>query len=543
MSIFDKILAARGLDDNSKAAFLSPDYALTYDPYLLPDMDRAVKRLLLAKKRQDNIVIYGDYDIDGLTASVLLFDALKKFGFINVDIFMPNRFVEGYGMTIDSVKKIAIEDKANLIVTVDCGSLSEKEIIEANKLGVDVIVTDHHTAANVQPPAVAVINPKRADSKYPFSGLAGVGVAFKLVQAMQKKMKGLPIGQEKWYLDLVAFGTICDIVPLIDENRIYAYWGLKVLAKTKHIGLSALMLVAGVNPRTANARSLGFGLGPRMNAAGRLKTAQYALDLLICNDLEAAATKAQYLDKLNKSRQSDQAKILIEASAQAEMFENDSVLVLSGKDWNHGIIGIVAAKILEKYKKPVFIFQELGEKSKGSARSYGDFSAVDSINYKKDILISGGGHKFAAGVTLYTKDIGKFRKSVNDFYNSQKLKDQQFLLLPVVDVEAKLSELDEALVEDINLLEPFGNCNSQPVFKTDNLIVRDIKKMGDNGQHIKIELQDIDGYRLKFIAFGAPDHFFVNIGQKVSVTYSIDVNDWNNIRSIEGKLLHLELLD
>jgi len=540
MLLFDKILAARGLDKKSRAAFLSPDYSLVHDPFLLPDMDKAVERLVTAKELQEKIIIYGDYDIDGLTASALLFDAFKKFGFNDVDIFMPNRFVEGYGLTIDSIKKLIIEDGAKLIVTVDCGSLSEKEVIEANKLGADVIVTDHHNVAEIQPPAIAVVNPKRLDSQYPFSDLAGVGIAFKLVQALQTKTDGLPIGQEKWYLDLVALGTVCDVVSLVDENRIFAYWGLKVLAKANNVGLKALMQVAGINPRLVNARTLGFGLGPRMNAAGRLETAQYALDLLICNDSLEAVQKAQHLDKLNKSRQVDQAKILKEASVQAETFKDDSVLVLSGGNWNHGIVGIVAAKILEKYKKPVFIFQELGEKSKGSARSYGDFSAVDSINYNKKIIISGGGHKLAAGVTLLTKNISRFRKSVNSFYDSQKLTNQDLLLLPKPDVEVKLAELNEGLIEMINQLEPFGNGNPQPIFKTGELIVKDVKRMGDTGQHIKIELLDIDGSSLKFLAFGAPEHFFVNIGEKISIIYHIDINEWNNIKSIEGKILHLE---
>ncbi len=543
MSLFERILVARGLKDKAKReAFLSPDYSLLHDPFLLPDMGLAVERLVKAKKDQQKITIYGDYDVDGLTATALLLDALSKFGFKNVDVFVPNRFVDGYGMTIDAVEEIASRG-TNLIITVDCGSLSEKEIIRSNELGVDVIVTDHHGAADVQPPAVAVINPKRKDSEYPFAELAGVGVAFKLVQAMQTKITGLAAGQEKWLLDLVALGTVCDIVPLIDENRIYVFWGLKVLAKAGRPGLRALMIISDINPKNLKARSLGFGLGPRMNAAGRLDTARQSLDLLSCDDSGAAKGIACLLDDMNKSRQFEQKKILKAAILQAEDFIDDSVLVVSSPDWSHGIVGIVASKLLEKYQKPVFVLQEMGDDSKGSARSFGDFDIAAAVNCAKDLIISGGGHKLAAGVTLPTKNINSFRKKVNDFYKSQRLNDQKLLLKPQADADAGLSEVNENLIELINSLEPFGNGNPQPILKTEDLTVVDVKKMGDNNQHIKIELKDNDGCKLKFLAFGAPEHFFVNMGDKVSVWYHVDINEWQGSRTVEGKLLHLELKD
>ena len=284
MSLFDRILAARGINSTNRASFLSPDYDdAKHDPFLLPDMGKAVERLKLAYDKQERITIYGDYDIDGLTSTTLLLNALKSFGFKNVDTYIPSRFDDGYGLTINAIEKIAVEG-TQLIVTVDCGSRSEKEIIKANELGVDVVVTDHHNSATIQPPAVAVVNPKRSDHQYPFCDLAGVGVTFKLVQALQIKFNnndssissGLPFGQEKWLLDLVALGTVCDIVSLTDENRAYVFWGLKVLAKMRRPGLRALMAVAGLEPDKVNSRALGFILGPRMNAAGRLETANHA---------------------------------------------------------------------------------------------------------------------------------------------------------------------------------------------------------------------------------------------------------------------------
>jgi len=538
MSLFDRILAARGISPESKAAFLLPDYSLFHDPFLLTDMDRAVKRLISAHKKQEHITIYGDYDIDGLTATALLIDAFKSFGFKHVEYSIPNRFVEGYGLTIDAVEKIAA-DGSNLIVTVDCGSLSEKEIIRANELGVDVIVTDHHNAAVIQPPAIAVINPKRTDSKYPFNDLAGVGVAFKLVQALQTELDGLPIGHEKWLLDLVALGTVCDIVTLVDENRMNVYWGLKVLSQTRRPGLKALMAVAMVDPRIVNARSLGFSLGPRMNAAGRLETAQHALDMLIASDSMEALEKAQYLDELNLSRRFDQAKIVKEAIVQAEKYDKDMVLVVSGADWNHGIVGIVASKLLERYKKPVFVLQEMGDGSKGSARSYGDFSVADAIKASQDIVTKGGGHKLAAGVTLPTENIDKFRKSVNEFYKSLNLIDQKLLLLPQADADADLNEIDETLVDLISGLEPFGNGNPEPIIKSENLKVVNVRKMGNDNQHVKLELKNPTGTKMQFVAFSAPEHFFVEINTHITIWYHPTINVWHGNRSIEGRLLHL----
>ena len=542
MSLFDRILAARGLDSKSKAAFLLPEYSSAYNPFLLPDIDKAVERLVQAQQRQERIIIYGDYDIDGLTATAVLLDAFKSFGFEYIDVFMPNRFIEGYGLTVDAVEKIAASG-AKLIITVDCGSQSEDEIIRANELGIDVIVTDHHNVASVQPPAIAVINPKRLDCKYPFTDLAGVGVAFKLVQALQTRLDGLPKGQEKWLLDLVALGTVCDIVPLVDENRLFVYWGLKVLAQTKRPGLKALMAIAKIDPRAVNARSLGFGLGPRMNAAGRLETAQHALDMLIADDTMMAFEKAQRLDELNISRRIDQAKILKEAIIQAEKYADDPVLVVSGADWNHGIVGIVAAKLLEKYKKPAFVLQEMGDESKGSARSYGDFSAADAILASKNIVTKGGGHKLAAGVTLPTENIAAFRKRVNEFYKTQKLTDQQLLLLPEADSLAELAEVTDELVDLISQLEPFGNGNPQPILKSDNLLVKNIRKMGADAQHIKLELQDSSGQTMQFLAFSAPEHFFVELGTRVAIWYHPDINEWQGRRTVEGRLLHLEITE
>ncbi len=560
MNLFEEILASRGLTGRKRDAFLNPSYDAKHDPFLLPDMDKAVERLVLARKQQQHITIYGDYDIDGLTATTLLLDAFEKFGYDSVNAFIPNRFVEGYGLTVDAIKRIA-DGGAKLIVTVDCGSLSQKEIEAANELGVDVIVTDHHNVAKVQPPAVAVINPKRLLAEnpddyenlllkdtskkvgkiYPFLDLAGVGVAFKLVQALQTKLEGLPEGREKWLLDLVALGTVCDVVTLVDENRANVFWGLKVLSKAQRPGLKALMAVAGADPKLINARTLGFVLGPRMNAAGRLETAQFALDMLIAKDGATALESAEHLNALNAERRLEQDRIMKEAVVQADKYKDDDVIVVSGKGWSHGIIGIVAAKLLEKFSRPVYIFEEMGVESKGSARSYGDFSAADAIRAADDIITKGGGHKLAAGVSLPTANIDAFRKRVNDFYKSQRLENQPNLLLPKADASALFEHVSEDLITLLGSLEPFGKGNPQPILKTNNLIVVNQRRMGGEAQHLKLELQDDKGSRLQMLAFSAPQHFFVKPGTRVSVWYQPDVNEWQGRRSIEGRLLHLEV--
>lgn len=558
MTIFERILAARELDGALGEVFLHPAYEDGHDPFMLPDMAAAVERLVSARRKQEHITIYGDYDIDGLTATTVLLDALNSYGFRFVDTFIPNRFIEGYGMTNHAVEQIASAG-ATLIITVDCGSLSEGPIVRAKELGVEVIVTDHHNVAPVQPPAVAIINPKRllqdypkryqdyilikqtkAKPLYPFLDLPGVGVAFKLVQALQTRLDGLPVGQEKWLLDLVALGTVCDVVTLRDENRAHVFWGLKVLAQTRRPGLKALMGVAGVLPETVNARSLGFALGPRMNAAGRLDTAKHAQDMLLATDGMAALEMAQKLDEMNMARRQAQDIIYKGALEQAERYKADPVLVLSHPEWNHGIVGIVAAKILERYKKPTYVIQEMGQESKGSARSYGDFSVADAIRASDDIITKGGGHKLAAGVTLSTDKIDDFRQRVNEYFRSLKLPPQAPLLLPIADVtETNFSEINEQLVTDIAQLEPFGSGNPEPVICFENVQVMGVRRMGSDSQHVKLDTRDSTGKHLEVIAFSAPEDWFCDVGQQISIWVQLTVNEWRGRRSIEGRLLHL----
>ena len=543
MTLFERILAARGLNDvSARQAFLSPDYAATkYDPFLLSEMDKAVARLVLARQHQEKVVIYGDYDIDGLSATALLLDAFHSFGFQHLDAFIPNRFVEGYGMTIGAVDKVR-DMGAQLIVTVDCGSLCHTEIAYAAELGIDTVVTDHHNIAPTRPPAVATVNPKYADHEYPFRDLCGAGVAFKLVQALQTRLDGLPDGYEKWLLDLVALGTVCDIVTLADENRANVYWGLEVLKKQRRTGLKALMAVSGIEPETVNARHLGFGLGPRMNAAGRLDTAQHSLDMLTATDGIEALAASEKLEAFNVERRSIQDKIFKQACEQADDMADDRVLVVASEGWNHGVIGIVASKLVETYKKPVFIIGIRGDTATGSARSFGNFSAADAVRAADDIILRGGGHGAAAGVTLETAQIPAFRRRVNEFYDSLNLINQTSFLQPHADVEIKdFAEITEELVEQISRMEPFGNGNPEPILKITRVVVAGVRRMGANGQHVKITLRDANGKTLQMLAFNAPEMFFREPGDEIAAWFQPNINEWNGVRTVEGRLLHVEL--
>jgi len=512
--IIEDILRSRGFKTaEARAAFLSPDYkADLHDPLLLTDMKKAVQRIVEAKQQNQKIGIFGDYDIDGITATTVLNDAFAAFGIETVH-HIPNRFIEGYGMSLEGIDSLQ-EAGAELIVTVDCGSTSHDEIAYANKKKIDVIVTDHHEVPAKLPPAYALVNPKRLDSKYPFDSLAGVGVAFKLVQALQSKLEGLEKGQEKWLLDAVAFGTVCDIVPLLDENRSLVHWGLKVASQSRRVGFKALAEVTEMSLDDVSASTFGFVFGPRLNAAGRLETAQHSLDLMLAKDTGAARVYAQNLDQLNYQRRSRQKQIFIEAKAQAETMFEDSVLVVSGKGWAEGVVGIVASKLVEEFKKPAFVIAEIDDsKAKGSARSFGDFSVVEAIRANDKLLITGGGHKHAGGVSLEVSAIGDFRTGVNYFYKSLKLPSQQKYLAVAPDVI--LEELGEAtveLIDGLDRLAPFGMANPEPLFEV-KATVQSMRMVGGDAQHLKLQLTDgknsLDG-----IGFNMPEPG-VDVGDKV----------------------------
>lgn len=533
--IFDQLLKSRKINDWD--SFLHPKYQSFGDVFLLPDMEKAVKRIKEASLKKQKIVIYGDYDIDGLSASCVLYNAFEAFGFKDVEVYIPNRFIEGYGLTIGSVDRIK-EMRADLIVTVDTGSLSHKEVDHANSLGIDVIITDHHNVADQHPKAIAVINPKRKDHSYPYRDFAGVGVAFKLVQALMTELKGLDNGQEKWLLDFVALGTVCDIVPLSGENRMLVSYGLKVLKVSKREGIKALIASSGIDLSNINTFDIGFKIGPRLNATGRLKTARLALDILLTKDLRSALDMAEELNNLNNERKLIQEKILKQAEIEAEKQSDLKVLVVSQTGWNHGVIGIVASKLVEEFKKPTYILEEMaGGLSKGSARSYGDFSVGEGIKYASRVIEKGGGHKLAAGVTLKTDNIPNFRNLVNEYYETLKLKDQEKYLVKQADlVFESLEGIDLELLNLISDLEPFGNENSEPVFEIRSLRILKKYLMGKDKNHVRYLLQDKKGNRISAVKFNFDETFIFDEQDTVDIRISLLKNEWKDKILVNGML-------
>ncbi len=539
--LIEQLLGRRGLDDLARANFLAPDYDQhLHDPYLMTDMEAAVERILLAAKRKETVVVYGDYDIDGITASAVMIEGLAAQG-IKATSYIPDRFEEGYGINQEALEALKAE-KVDLVISVDCGVTSGVEAAWAREHGLDLIITDHHAVPETIPDAIAVINPKRLGDKYPFKDLAGVGVAFKLVQALQQRTGKPEPGQEKWLLDLVALGTVCDVVSLVGENRVLAQYGLKVMAKTRRPGLRALAAVGGVEMQDLASYHLGFVLGPRMNAAGRLEHAARSLELMQTTSTSRAHEIALELDRLNLKRRDDQTKIFAEADGMAELYSDDPILVLANPNWSHGIVGIVASKIMEKWRKPTLVMQILGKHTKGSARSIGTYDMVAGLRAVSEHFIKFGGHYFAAGYTLPTERIDSLRQALNDHYRSLKL-------APNEDIRAK-SELelaDLALVDwdlwvELERLEPHGNANPRPVFETGGLELVEVRRIGKNAKHYKLRLKSLAGEWVDGIAFGLAEKMpeLAPCGP-VRIWYHLGKNNWNGKSSIQYVISHLVL--
>lgn len=544
--IFAELLEARGLHGADLDSFLHPDYNSTIDPFLLPDMQTTVDRLVTAHTNQEIITIYGDYDVDGITATALLVTALKNFGFTNLNFILPDRLIDGYGLSPnvpDRLKSL----KTDLLVTVDCGSSDAIIIDEITSLNIDTIITDHHEVKGEIPKALALVNPKKPQPKTSKTKkpkipqhLSGVAVAFQLVRALQTKLPGLPVGQEKWLLDLVAIGTICDCMDLLGENRTLTHFGLKVLAKTRRPGLKSLMQFAKIDPKNITARAVAFQLGPRLNAAGRIDDAHVALDLLLAPDSSSAFPLARTLDDLNKSRRALQDHAL--KSIASEPLPPDPVLFVKNPDLHEGIIGIVASKLLDQHQKPVFVFTTSGDSLKASARSFGDFSLAAAIDASRDLIIKGGGHHEAAGVTISPENYDAFKTSINQFYNSLNLPDQTSLLSAREDLAiTNLSQLDIDLYENLLLLEPFGIGNPEPIFKLPDMAIARADRLGSDKQHLKLTVLDDHDNEIKLLAWSAPDHWFLPPNSRADLWISLMINEWQGRRSIEGRLLDLQL--
>ncbi len=530
--VFEQLVAARGLD----AVFLQPKYEECIKPELLPDMEPAVERIKQAVKNQDKCLIYGDYDVDGVTASTLMYDALKMAGLTEIEVMLPNRFLDGYGMSNKIVQK-ATSERVNLVFTVDCGSRNHEIVDELNKAGVDVIITDHHECGKTLPEALAVVNPKRQDVKVDpdLRELAGVGMAFKLAQALMEA--GLIArGQEKWLLDLVVIGTICDSMVISGENRRLCRYGLLVLEKTRRPGLKELMLKAGVSQLGGDA--IGFQIGPRLNAAGRMESAEIALNLLMATKRPLAASLAEELNRLNDARKAQQNRALQEISERG--LDEEPVIVEQG-DWHEGVLGIIAGRLTEEYQRPAFALAEVEGKIKGSGRSFGDFNLAEALDACREYIIGGGGHAGACGVSLAQGGCERFRQAINEYYRSLNLGDQKHYLAVHEDLTVKnLDELTLELIEELKILEPFGMGNEVPIFLLEGMRIVEATRLGDKGQHLRLLVWDENGQSMKLIGFNAPEKYLkLGSGDVVNIWITLEENVFRGIRSVEGRIVKI----
>ena len=508
--------------------FLNPTRNDFFDPFLINDMDIAVERIRKAIETQEKVIIYGDYDVDGITSITVLKSFLKDVG-LDVDYYIPNRLEEGYGLNKNAIDEIA-KNKYTLMITVDCGISAIEEVDYANSLGIEVIVTDHHEPGEELPKALAVIDNKRKDSKYPFRELAGVGVAFKVSQALAQSMN---VKEEEYlkYLDIVCVGTISDIVPLISENRVITKLGIKLLKQTRNTGLKAIINSSGYSQ--INSTTISFGVAPRINACGRMGKAEQALKLLLSKDIYEVNKLTQELNNYNRERQEIEKEIFESVLNKIEQnnLDKNRTIVVGGEGWHHGVIGIVSSKITEKYFKPSILlsFEEDGT-GKGSGRSIPGFDLHEALMKCENCLEKFGGHSMAVGLTL-KKD--KFEQFYEEFEKVAK-ENKTENIVPIINVDAKieLNEIDKTVVEDLKQLEPFGEANKMPVFALKNIRIYSIRALSE-GKHLKLTLRD-NNQIINAIGFNIGE--LANeykIGDKVDLAGVLEINTFNGIDNLQ----------
>jgi single-stranded-DNA-specific exonuclease len=508
-----------------------------YDPLLLKDMDKAVERILDALDKNEKITIYGDYDADGVTSTSVLYLYLKERGAC-VSYYIPDRIDEGYGMNLAALDKIKAGG-TELIITVDTGIAAADEIEYAKRLGIDVVVTDHHECKSSIPDCVAVIDPKRPDCPYPYKELAGVGVVFKLVTALEG---GLSEELAKACLPLVSFGTVADVVPLTDENRRLVSLGLKYMSLCENKSIKALMKASGLAEKTITAGKIGFVVAPRINAAGRLGNANKSLELFLCDDYEKALQIANELTEENKRRQSIESEIFKEAVEIIEKnnLHENKVMVVASKGWHQGVVGIVSSKITEKYYKPSILISIDGEEGKGSGRSISSFNLFEALSHCEDLLSNFGGHELAAGLSISAGNIAEFADKINNYANNI-LSPEDFIPSLVIDANLKNSDLTIDSVGSLKKLEPYGMGNPIPVFSYNKARIKSLVTMSE-GKHIKLSLLR-DGCELEAVGFNMGKLAqTLKIGDIVDVAGTLDINEFRGEQKIQMFIKDLKVL-
>lgn len=528
--VVEQLLYNRGLYDSGQIhAFLQKQYAYSTDPFLLADMDRGVERIGRAIEREEMIVIYGDFDADGVTSTVLLTEALRGLGVPRERVrpYIPDRIDEGYGLNKEALTTIRQKFSADLVISVDCGIRSNEEVIHGNDLGLEMIITDHHSLGSELPPAYAVINPKRPDSTYPETMLAGVGIAYKIAQALYQTFPHRVSADLTHLLDLVAIGTVADIAPLLGENRLLTVQGLRELNTLRRPGVAMLAKLAKLNT-PFNAETIGFGIGPRLNAAGRLAHAYDAARLLAAFDEQSAMGFAQRLEELNNRRKKlteEQGKL-----AESLIDPTASLLLAAHETFEAGIVGLAASRLTEKYYRPTIIIERGSEQSRGSCRSIAEFHITKALDQVAHLLVRHGGHAAAAGFTLDNANLPAFHEAMLAIATEQ-LADHPLQPQLEIDMELPFHLIDYALIEQLQQLEPTGEGNPTPLFMSRHLQLINHRVMGADGTHLQLEVAS-EGKGFRAVGFGLGE-WADHLPARVDLAYNLSINEWQGKRSIQ----------
>jgi single-stranded-DNA-specific exonuclease len=532
--LISRIFLSRGISDvHYIRSFLNPCLDDLHNPFLLKDMDKAVERIIKAINGREKILIYGDYDVDGVTSTSILKNFLSRLG-ADVQFYIPDRMDEGYGLSLNAIEKI-FKMGISLIITVDCGISAIDEIKYINEKKIDVIVTDHHECKCTLPDAYAVINPCRHDCEYPFKELAGVGVAYKLVNALCKSMDLGDIYND--YLDLVALGTIADVVPLVGENRVIAKLGIPKIQCTNNLGLRTLIENCGLKEKKLTSFAVSFILAPRVNAAGRIGDAGRAVTLFTTTDGKEAFDISVGLSEENKFRQETEREIFQQAEEIIESkinLEKEKVLVIAGESWHHGVIGIVASRITEKYYRPSILISVEDGVAKGSGRSIEGFNIFKALCRCETFLDSYGGHELAAGLSLQADNIEKFRTEINSYADAVMTSDD---LVPKVKIDSYIPKQDITIesIKQLEMLSPFGAGNQEPIFAYRGFRINGLRTVGDD-KHLKLLLEDA-GFMIDAIGFKM-GHLYEAFNQNdmIDAAFALEINTWNSLQKIQINL-------
>ena len=543
-----KLLFDRGLFSQEKIEnFFSADYATLPEGENISGMLEAVSRIVLAKTKKERIAIFGDYDADGVTATALLFEILSSLGLTDVTYYIPDRQLEGYGMNEKALEFLAA-DGVKLIITVDSGITNATEVEKAKNLGIDVIITDHHHAPEILPKAVAVINPHLENSGFAFADLAGVGVAFKLAQALTQKLAPEKMDQLKWLLDLVAIGTVADCVSLLGENRIFVKYGLVVLSKTRRIGLQEMFKVGRIEigeNSVPDTQKIAYQIAPRINAAGRMDHASVSYNLIVEKDTAQARLLALDVESKNQERQKLTTEIVKEIETRVtDNFSDKKFIYVSDPHWPVGILGLVAGKATEKFQKPIVVFQEQENEYVGSLRSIPEINIIEKIEQCAELLSRFGGHSQAAGVRVAKENMEKFCTKMTELIEAD-LAGKEIISTLLIDAEVSVQDINWEFMTELKKIEPFGMGNKEPIFMLRGMRISDVRMVGNGTKHLKMALKSDAGGPQVFDAIGFklgaefPD---LKKDDLIDVVFTLSEDEWNGTKKMQLKLIDLKLV-